>query len=146
MASACRIRNSVTVSVTGKLTAYNRAAVNNTASALLSNSARQTLGKNYHEQDTPTVGALSVVEVTRTGVIYLSVPVRGTWVYALSPQQINTWPQYIRGATSTAALAYLNTQPGVASVEIRLPFGADHLPTSMDEIRIALVGGNGPSS
>jgi len=137
---------SVTVTVTGKLTAYNRAAVNSTASALLSKSAGQTLGKNYHEQGTPAVGALSVVEVTRTGVIYLSVPVRGTWVYALSPQQINTWPQYIRGATSAAALAYLSTQPGVASVEIRLPFGADHLPTSMDEIRIALVGGNSPSS
>ncbi len=142
-AQADQVRVSVTV--TGKLTAYNRAAINSTASALLSNSAQQTL-KNYREQGTPTVGAPSVVEVTRTGIIYLSVPVRGTWIYALSPQQINTWPQYIRGATSTAALAYLSTQPGVASVEIRLPFGTDHLPTSMDEIRIALVGSNSPSS
>ncbi len=136
----------VTINVTGKLTAYNRAAVSRTASALLSRYAVQTLGKTYQEQGTPAVGALSVVEVTRNGVIYLSVPVRGTWVYALSPRQINTWPQYIIGATSAAALAYLGTQPGVAGVEIRLPFGADHLPTSMDEIRIVLVGSNGSSS
>src|SRR6266487_3754753 len=136
----------ITITVTGTLTAYDRAAVGRTASALLSRSAAQTLGKHYQVQGTPAVGALSVVEVTRDGVIYLSAPVRGTWVYALSSQQINTWPQYIKGATSAAALAYLSTQPGVAGVEIRLPFGADHLPTSMDEIRIVLVGSNGSSS
>ncbi len=136
----------VTVTVTGKLTAYNRAAVSSTASALLTRSAVQTLGKNYHEQGTPTVGALSVVEVAPNGVIYLSVPVRGLWVYALSPLQIDTWPQYITGATSAAALAYLSTQPGVAGVEIRLPFGADHLPTSMDQIHIVLVGNTNTSS
>jgi hypothetical protein len=70
------------------------------------------------------------------------VPVHGSWLYSLSPQQINTWPQYIKGSTSAAALAYLDTQPGVAGVEIHLPFGTDHLPSAANEIRIVLEGNN----
>ncbi len=130
----------VTITSTGSIATYNRSTVSHTAVQLLDKQAEQTLGKTYKPQGAPSIGTLSVVGSTPNGIIYLSVPVHGTWVYALSPQQMNTWPQYIKGATSAAALAYLSTQPGVAGVEIRLPFGADHLPTSMDDIRIVLVG------
>ncbi|MBV9020362.1 MAG: hypothetical protein JOZ71_06570, partial [Ktedonobacteraceae bacterium] len=60
-------------------------------------------------------------------------------VYTLTPQQANQWRQSIKGASSAAAQAYLHDQPGVATVRIHLPFGADHLPASVDDIQIVLV-------
>jgi hypothetical protein len=75
----------------------------------------------------------------KNGVAYVSVSAKNTWVYLLSPQQISAWQQSIKGATSAAALAYLNAQPGVATVQINLPFGADHLPGSIDDIKIVTV-------
>jgi serine/threonine protein kinase len=132
----------VTVTVSGTLTAYNRTLAGSTAIQLLTKQVTHTAGNTYQLQGMPTVGTISIVAVSKNGIIYLSVPVHGTWTYILSPQQINTWPQYIKGATSTAALAYLNTQQGVASVEIHLPFGADHLPNTTNDIRIVLENNN----
>ncbi|MBV9711916.1 MAG: baseplate J/gp47 family protein, partial [Ktedonobacteraceae bacterium] len=132
----------VTVTVTGTLTAYNRTLASSIASQLLTLQATHTLGNMYQIQSSPTIGTISIVDVNKNGVIYLSVPVHGTWIYNISPQQVSSWPQYIKGSTSAAALAYLNTQPGVAGVEIHLPFGADHLPSSPNEIRIVLEGNN----
>ncbi|HEV7234877.1 MAG TPA: hypothetical protein VGN15_01770, partial [Ktedonobacteraceae bacterium] len=58
--------------------------------------------------------------------------------------ELGKWKQSIKGATSEAALAYLNEQPGIAAVQIHLPFGADHIPTTIDQIKIELTGN--PSS
>jgi len=135
----------VTVTVTGTLTVYNRTVASSIATQLLIGQATRTAGAAYQIQGTPGIGNIAIVDVSKSGVIYLSVSVHGTWIYNLSPQQINAWPQYIKGATSAAALAYLNTQPGVSGVEIHLPFGADHLPTSTNEIRIILEN-NTPST
>ncbi|HEY5002911.1 MAG TPA: serine/threonine-protein kinase [Ktedonobacteraceae bacterium] len=136
----------VTVTVTGTLIAYNRTVASSTATQLLIRQAVHTAGATYQIQGTPGISNIAIVDVSKSGVIYLSVSVHGTWIYSLSPQQINAWPQYIKGATSAAALAYLNTQPGVSGVEIHLPFGADHLPTSTNEIRIILENNNTPST
>ncbi len=132
----------VTITVSGTLTAYNHALASSTAIQLLTSQAIHTPGNTYQLQSTPAVGTISILAVSKSGIIYLSIPVHGTWTYTLSSQQINTWPQYIKGATSAAALAYLNAQPGVASVEIHLPFGADHLPSSTNDIRIVLENTN----
>jgi hypothetical protein len=72
-------------------------------------------------------------------VIYLSVAVRGLWIYNFTDQQISTWLQSIKGATPTLASTYLTSQQGVSSVQIQLPFGADHLPISPDQIQIVFV-------
>jgi len=128
----------VTVTVTGILTAYSHSLASHIATQLLLRQTTLAANNPYQIQGTPGVGNIAIVDVSKSGVIYLSVSVHGTWIYNLSPQQINAWPQYIKGATSAAALAYLNTQPGVSGVEIHLPFGADHLPTSPNEIRIVL--------
>jgi hypothetical protein len=74
----------------------------------------------------------------QNGLIYLSVSVRGLWFYQISQQQINMWRQSIKGATSPLARAYITTQPGVTDAQVQLPFGTDHLPTSIDQIQIVL--------
>ena len=51
--------------------------------------------------------------------------------------------QETTGSTTQAALAFLNGQPGVKGVEITLPFGTDHLPSSVSEIKIILVNSTG---
>jgi serine/threonine protein kinase len=129
----------VTVKVAGAATAYNRTIVEHTAMQLLSKQAAQALGRAYHLQGAPVVTSAPTVQPGKNGILYLSVPVSGLWVYDLTQQQMAGWRQSIRGATPAVALAYLNAQPGVAGVEIHLPFGADHLPTDINEIKVSLV-------
>ena len=83
--------------------------------------------------------ASRVVETARNGIVYLSVSMHEVWMYVFSTQQIDKWKQNMRGATSVAAIAYLNQQPGVAAVQIHLPFGSDHLPASLDQIKVVLA-------
>ncbi len=132
----------VQVQVTGRIPSYSRSVMNQVAAQLLSKQA-QTLGSEYRLQGTPSVTAPYVDVHGKDGLVYLNVAVHGTWVYVFSSGQQNQWRQGIKGATSAAALAYLNTQEGVASVQIHLPFQADHLPTSTSDITISIVGENG---
>ncbi|HEU5231145.1 MAG TPA: protein kinase [Ktedonobacteraceae bacterium] len=129
----------VTVNVTGNVAAYNHTVANNTAIQLLIKRADQTLDKGYQMQGQPTITTQPTVVQGKDGTIYLSVPVKGLWNYILSGSQMAQWRQSIKGATAPVATAYLNAQPGVASVQISLPFGADHLPTTPDDIRIVVV-------
>ena len=39
------------------------------------------------------------------------------------------------------AATFLEAQHGVKNAQIRLPFGADHLPTAVDQIKIVVVNG-----
>src|SRR6266567_882581 len=93
----------------------------------------------YQRLGMPTVITLRVLQQGQNGLIYLSVSVHGHWVYAFSVKQLGQWRQSVKGASSTLALAYLNAQAGVAAVRIQLPFGSDHLPASIDQIKIVLV-------
>jgi hypothetical protein len=133
----------VLVEITGSVTTYNSNVASRTAEQLLSRQAIQTLGDSYQLQGLPSVSTPLVVDPGKDGIVYLSVSVHGTWVYTLTPQQMSQWRQFIKGATSQAALAYINTQTGVAAVQIHLPFGTDHLPTSVDDIRVVLVSSDG---
>ncbi|MFL5624776.1 MAG: protein kinase domain-containing protein, partial [Ktedonobacteraceae bacterium] len=118
----------VSVTVTASTIVYNRNDVNHIASQLLGKQVTQLLSNNYQLQGTPTVATPQIVKQERDGILYLSVPVQETWVYAFSKQQLNQWKSSIKGASSEAALAFLNEQAGVAAVQIHLPFGTDHLP------------------
>src|SRR5947209_8550934 len=133
--------NQVTVQVTVTTTVfvYNRSAAGNLAIHLLNVQAHQTLGNSYLQQGTPTVGIPRVVQQGKNGLIYLSVPVHEVWTYSFSTQQFKQWKQSIRGATVDAALAYLNAQGGVQAVQIHLPFGTDHFPSTVDQIKIMVV-------
>ncbi len=129
----------VSVSVTGSVIVYNRNVVNHVAAQLLSQKATKTLGPPYLLQGTPTVDMPNVVPQGNDGLVYLSVSVRGLWVYPLLQEQLRQWRQSIKGVTSDVALAYLRVQAGVGAVQIELPNGTDHLPLSVDDINIVLV-------
>ena len=106
---------------------------------LLQKQAEEQLDSNYLLKDVPKIGNPVVVQQGQMGIIYLSVSARGNWIHRFSSQQIEQWQQSIKGATPILAKTYLDTQPGVANVQIQLPFGADHLPVSVDQIRIVFV-------
>lgn len=129
----------VKVTVSTTVVVYNRSLAGNLAIQLLSAQAHQALGNSYLQLGTPTVGLPRVVQQGKSGVIYLSVPVHEVWVYSFSPQQFNQWKYSIRGATVDAALAYLNAQGGVEAVQIHLPFGTDHFPSNVDQIKFMVV-------
>ncbi len=135
------VTDSLTVHMTLSATAivYNRNDASHVAAQLLSQQASQTLDSNYHQKNPPTMDASHVVEVARNGIVYLSVSIHEVWTYVFSTEQIDKWKHYIHGATSVAAIAYLNEQPGVAAVQIHLPFGSDHLPASLDQIKVVLA-------
>jgi serine/threonine protein kinase len=129
----------VQVSVSAAGFVYNLTTVRLVAAQLLQKQAELQLDSNYLLKDVPTIGNPVVVQQGQMGIIYLSVSARGIWIHTFSSQQIAQWQQSIKGATPMLAKTYLDTQPGVANVQIRLPFGADHLPASVDQIRIVLV-------
>ena len=129
----------VKVTVSTSVIVYNRAVAVNLAAQLLVEQAAQTLGNSYVQQGSPTVGVPHVFQQGKNGVIYLSVPVREAWVYTFSTQQLDQWKQSIRGATLNAVLTYLNAQAGVGAVQIHLPFGTDHFPAVINQIKILVT-------
>ena len=129
----------VRVTVETSVIVYNRTVAGNLAVQLLNQQAAQTLGNNYTQHVSPVVGVPHAFQQGKNGVIYLSVPVREAWAYTFTAQRLEQWKQSIRGATLDAALAYLNTQEGVGAVQIHLPFGTDHFPLVVDQIKILVV-------
>lgn len=129
----------VQVSVTATEIVYNAQAARQMALQLLGEKAAQNPGDNYRPNSPPVVATPVVTAQEKNGAIYLSVSVHGVWFYQISQQQIDLWRQSIKGATSQLAQAFMKQQPGVASVTIQLPFGADHLPSALDQIQIVLV-------
>jgi len=129
----------VQVSVTATVTVYNVQAARQIALLLLGDKAAQSLGDNYHPNNPPVVDNPVVIAQEKSGVIYLSVFVHGVWFYQIPQQQIDLWRQSIKGATPQLAKAFMTQQSGVAGVNIQLPFGADHLPSSLGQIQIVLV-------
>ena len=108
-------------------------------SALLNWIGRQAEQAQTWLQGAAAVDAPHIVKPGKNGVIYLSVTVHEVWIYSFSFQQVKQWKQAIKGDTLVKALAFLNGQPGVAAVQIHFPFGADHLPASVDQINIVLA-------
>ncbi|MDQ6659887.1 MAG: protein kinase [Chloroflexota bacterium] len=129
----------VSVKVSATVSAYNRETAGALAVQLLTTQATQTLGSNYQLQGKPTMDTPKVVEQNKKGIVSLSVPVSGLWSYYFAPQQLNQWSSAIKGTSLAVAVAYLNSRPGVAAVQIHLPFGTDHLPSSTDNITILLT-------
>jgi hypothetical protein len=129
----------VQVSITATVAVYNLQTARQMALQLLGDKATQNLGDNYHPNSPPVVANPVVTAQEKNGVMYLSVFVHGVWFYQISQQQIDLWRQSIKGATPQLAKAFMTQQSGVAGVNIQLPFGADHLPSSLDQIQIVLI-------
>lgn len=129
----------VQVSVSATAFVYNQTTARLVAGQLLIKQATLQLDSNYLLKGIPTIANPVVVQQSQNGIIYLSVAAHGLWIHTFSSQQIGQWQQSVKGATPMLAKTYIVTQPGVAGVEIQLPFGADHLPASVDQIRVVLV-------
>ena len=99
----------------------------------------QAVGANYHLKGTVNVDPPAVISLAQKATVYLSISAQGLWVYNLNQQQVDAWRASIKGTTPQLAKAFLLTQAGVADVQIQMPFGADHLPTSPDEIQMVLM-------
>jgi serine/threonine protein kinase len=132
-------RVQVTIKVTGNATLYQPATATDVASALLKQDALQRLGAAYQLRGTTALVGQPVVSQGKDGIVFLNVTVRGLWVYKITQEEMKAWPGSIKGSPTAAALAFLNARPGIKSVQIQLPFGADHLPASVNEIKIVLV-------
>lgn len=128
----------VTITVQGSVTIYNRATCEHLAAQLLSLRIAKELGKAYKQHGAISMVGTSVQAAGSDSLLYLRITVRGIWVYALSSAQITQWQQSLKGTSSTQAKVYLHQQPGVASVDIHLPFNTDHLPSSVDQISIVV--------
>ena len=129
----------VRMSVTATVMVYNLQTARQVAQQLLDEKAVLSLGSNYQLEHPLVVANPVITAQEKNGVIYLSVSVRGLWFYQIAQQQIDLWRQSIKGATTQLAQAFIIQQPGVAKVHIQLPFGADHFPSSIDQIQIVLV-------
>jgi len=131
----------VQVSVTANIFVYNQTTARLVVVQLLNKQALAQLGIHYGLKDVPTIGSPVVVQQGQMGIVYLSVSATGMWVYTFSSQQIAQWQQSIKGATPMLADTFLDQQQGVKSAQIRLPFGADRLPASVDQIKVVVVNG-----
>jgi hypothetical protein len=136
----------VTINVAGSAIVYNRTTATHLAIELLNKDATQALGQNYQMQGTPVLPGNPVAHAGANGIVFLSIAVKGVWIYNLTSQEVGGWPEAIRGSTTQAALAFLNGQPGVKSVEITLPFGTDHVPSAVSDIKIVVVNSGGGGS
>lgn len=129
----------VQVFLTAQVMAYHTQVARQMAEELIMSQAEQQLGNNYQLKNPLAIAAPVFNSQKPGGLVYLSVSVSGLWLYNLTQQEVDGWRQSIKGATVQLAETYINSQPGVASVKIQLPFGTDHLPVSIDQILIVLV-------
>ena len=129
----------VLVNMTATETVYKPQTARQVAQQLLSKEAAQSVSNSYQLKNGLSVATPVITSQGKNGVIYLSVSAHGLWIYHLTQQQVDGWRQSIKGATPQLAQTFLKAQPGVAGVQIALPFGADHLPASIDQISMVLV-------
>jgi hypothetical protein len=137
----------VTVTVEGAVTVYNRATAEEAARDLLINQAKRDFGDGYSFyklQDKIAVVSTSPSSNQGTGKnepVYLNVTVRGLWLYTISDEQLKQWRDAIKNTGKDVAATYLKSRPGVAGVTIQLPIGSEQLPGDIADIKIEIQGG-----
>ena len=129
----------VQVRLTATVMVYNAETARQLAEELVIRQASQQLGNDYQLKNTLSVASPVITSQEKQGVIFLSVSARGLWIYHLTQQQVDQWRKSILGATPQLARSFLSSQAGVDSVKIQLPFGTDHLPSTLGQILIVLV-------
>lgn len=129
-------RVTVTVAVTATALVYNLHIASDLARQLLGNEANQSssLGPGYQLRGSVTIATPTIEQQGSAGQLYLSISASGLWTYNVTSHDENLWRQNIKGASLTLAQSYLSTRPGITTVHIDLPFGADHLPTDETQI------------
>lgn len=129
----------VQAQVSASAVAYNRADADHLAEQLLSQQAAQQLNSNFQLQGVLSTDVPRIIQQNANGIAYLSITVHGVWRYHFTAQEMNQWQLSLKGRARESALIYLNGQTGVSAVQLQLPFGSDHLPTTPSLIQIVLM-------
>jgi serine/threonine protein kinase len=126
----------VTLTIQEIVTVYKPSVAIQIAATLLKNKANSNLGANYKQVGDITKAGEPIISDVKNDTIILSVTVHGIWVYNFTTTQTDQWRKAIKGLTPAAAQAYFKGQNDIADVQIQLPLGTSHLPTTVDDIRI----------
>jgi VCBS repeat-containing protein len=130
----------ITLSVTWQAEVYDQQAVQQLASASLSEQARKSLGAGYSVQ-----GAVktSVTQVATTeaahGTLSLLVSTQGTWGYQFSSAEINQLSRHIAGLPRQQAIHLLKHDTHILAVSITETWNATTIPTDPAHIQIMVL-------
>jgi hypothetical protein len=131
----------ITLSVTCQAEVYDQQAVQQLASAALSEQARKSLGTGYSVQ-----GAIktSVTQVATTeaahGTLSLLVSAQGTWGYQFNNAEISQLSRQITGLPRPEALHLLKHDPHIQTVNITETWNATTIPSDPAHIQVMVLG------
>ncbi len=131
----------ITLSVTCQAEVYDAQAVQQSASTVLSEQARKSLGTGYSVQ-----GAIktSVTQVATTeqahGTLSLLVSVQGTWSYQFSSDEIGQLARKIAGLPRQEAVRLLKQEGHIQAVSITETWNATSIPSDPAHIQVMVLG------
>ncbi len=131
----------ITLSVTCQAEVYDEQAVQQLASAALSEQARTTLGTGYSVQGTIKTSIMQVATTEAAhGTLSLLVNAQGTWGYQFTSAQINQLSRRIAGLSRQEAIHLLKRDPHIQAVSITETWNATNLPSDPVHIQIMVLG------
>ncbi len=134
----------ITLTVTCQAEVYDQQAVQQLASAALSEQARTKLGAGYSVQGTikTIVTQVATTEVAH-GTLSLLVNAQGTWGYQFSNVEINQLSRRIAGLSWQQAIHLLKHAPHIQSVSITETWNATTIPSDPNHIQMMVLGNVG---
>lgn len=130
----------ITLSVTCQAEVYDAQAVQQLASAALSERARSTLGAGYSAQGTIKTSVIQVATTEAThGTLSLLVSAQGTWSYQFSSNEINQLSRRIAGLPRQQAVHLLKQEGHIQAVSITETWNATDIPTDPNHIQIMVL-------
>jgi hypothetical protein len=134
-------RVTITLTVTCQAEVYDAQAVQQLASAALSEQARKSLGAGYSVQGTikTMVTQVATTEAAH-GTLSLLVNVQGTWGYQFSSAEIARLSRQIAGLPRQQAIRLLQHNTHIQAVSITETWNAMDLPTDPARIQVMVLG------
>jgi hypothetical protein len=131
----------ITLSVTCQAEVYDEQAVQQLASAALSEQARTTLGTGYSAQG-PIKTSVTQVATTEAahGTLSLLVSVQGTWSYQFSSPEISQLSRQIAGLPRQEAVRLLKHNPYIQTVSITETWNVTTIPSDPAHIQVMVLG------
>jgi VCBS repeat-containing protein len=130
----------ITLTVTCQAEVYDEQAVQQLASAALSEQARTTFGTGYSTQG-PIKTSVTQVATTEAahGTLSLLVSAQGTWSYQFSSNEINQLSRRIAGLPRQQAVHLLKQEGHIQAVSITETWNATNIPTDPAHIQIMVL-------
>jgi hypothetical protein len=130
----------ITLSVTCQAEVYGAQAVQQVASAALSEQARTRLGAGYSVQGAIKTSVAQIVTAEAThGTLSLLVSVQGTWSYQFSSAEISQLSRRIAGLPRQEAIRLLKRDPHIQAVSITETWNATNVPDDPAHIQVMVL-------